>query len=328
MYDDAHKLEIKNMIDATITEVRSMTNALMPSTLKDFGIGLLTSIDRMQINYSENNSSFLPGYLPTPGFIGTMKPTFGYTMGSQRDVRHIAAQNGWLTTFDQFNQQYSETHNENLDYSINTEPISDLKIDFTGGKTYATNFTENFNTTDTNGDGLSNTYNSLIQNTFGNFNISTSLIRTAFSKSDANQSATFDDFRDNRLIVANRLARDFYGNTTFPLDAEGFPVGFGKNSQRVLLPSFLAAYHGTDPEKVSTGAFRDIPIPNWQLKYTGLMKLPWFKKNFKRFSVQHGYTSSYTVNQFNTNLLFDRNTDQDAATAQRDQAGNFLNNTL
>ena len=72
----------------------------------------------MQINYSENNSSFLPGYLPTPGFIGTMKPTFGYTMGSQRDVRHIAAQNGWLTTFDQFNQQYSETHNENLDYSL------------------------------------------------------------------------------------------------------------------------------------------------------------------------------------------------------------------
>ncbi|PWG04364.1 ATP-binding protein [Polaribacter aquimarinus] len=37
--DDAHKQEIKKMIDATITEVRSMTNALMPSTLTDFGIG-------------------------------------------------------------------------------------------------------------------------------------------------------------------------------------------------------------------------------------------------------------------------------------------------
>ena len=66
-------------------------------------------------------------------------------MGSQRDVRRIAARNGWLTTFDQFNQQYTETFNQNFDFSINTEPLNDLKIDFNGGKTYATNLNENFN---------------------------------------------------------------------------------------------------------------------------------------------------------------------------------------
>jgi len=37
--DVMHKEEIKNMIDDTITEVRSMTNALMPATLEDFGLG-------------------------------------------------------------------------------------------------------------------------------------------------------------------------------------------------------------------------------------------------------------------------------------------------
>ncbi|APZ47257.1 sensor histidine kinase [Polaribacter reichenbachii] len=36
---ESHKKEIKSMIDTTIAEVRSMTNALMPSTLEDFGIG-------------------------------------------------------------------------------------------------------------------------------------------------------------------------------------------------------------------------------------------------------------------------------------------------
>lgn len=36
---ETHKAEIKKMIDTTISEVRSMTNALMPSTLEDFGIG-------------------------------------------------------------------------------------------------------------------------------------------------------------------------------------------------------------------------------------------------------------------------------------------------
>ena len=308
------------------------TNSKKKFNLKDFGIGLLTSIDRMQINYSENNSSFLPGYLPTPGFIGTMKPTFGYTMGSQRDVRNIAAQNGWLTTFDQFNQQYSETRNENLDYSINTEPISDLKIDFTGGKTYATNFTENFNTTDTSGDGLSNTYNSLIQNTFGNFNISTSLIRTAFSKSDEVSSAPFEDFKNNRLEIANRLAQNFYGNSTYATDTEGYPLGFGKNSQSVLLPAFLSAYSGKKASKISLDAFRDIPIPNWTLKYTGFMRNKWFKKRFKRFSITHGYRSSYTINQFRTNLDY-KAADPTLDYASQnpnvlDQSGNFKAQTL
>ena len=83
-----------------------------------------------------------------------------------------------------FNQQYSETHNQNLDYVINMEPIKDLKIDLTGGKTYASSLNENFHAAkDTNGDGLID-YTSLFQNSFGNFNISTSLIKTAFSQSD------------------------------------------------------------------------------------------------------------------------------------------------
>ncbi|SHG68897.1 T9SS outer membrane translocon Sov/SprA [Winogradskyella jejuensis] len=286
-------------------------------------LDVVTMVKRVTVNYVENNGTFLPGYLNTPGFLGTVRPTLGFTFGSQADIRQRVAQNGWLTIFPEFNQQYTENTDRRLDFTANLEPMRDLKIDLIGSRNYQENTAQNFRGLDSDNDGFSDAYEELINNSFGNFNISTSLIRTAFSKSDANQSATFDDFRDNRLIVANRLARDFYGNTTFPLDAEGFPVGFGKNSQRVLLPSFLAAYHGTDPEKVSTGAFRDIPIPNWQLKYTGLMKLPWFKKNFKRFSLQHGYRSTYSINQFRTNLDFDPLNPNEV-----DQGGNFKNETL
>ena len=60
-------------------------------------IDLVTMVKRNQINYSENNGSFLPGYLQTHGFIGTLKPSFGYTFGSQRNIRQLAARNGWLT---------------------------------------------------------------------------------------------------------------------------------------------------------------------------------------------------------------------------------------
>lgn len=59
--NDRHKKEIKNRIDDTITEVRSMTNALMPSTLEDFGLGatLKNYIDaislsvQIQINFED-----------------------------------------------------------------------------------------------------------------------------------------------------------------------------------------------------------------------------------------------------------------------------------
>ncbi|MEH6537136.1 MAG: cell surface protein SprA [Psychroserpens sp.] len=304
------------------------------SKILNAGIDILTAVKRVQINYTENNGSYLPGYLSTPGFIGTLKPTLGYTFGSQQDIRDLAARNGWLTVFPDFNQQYSETTNRILDISADIELIKDLNIDLTGGRVYSKNTTQNFNTTDTNGDGLSNTYNSLITNSFGNFNISTALIKTAFSTSDENQSPAFEDFRANRLTVARRLARNFYGNDNFAVDGEGYPLGFGKNSQAVLLPSFLAAYQGANPDKISLSAFRDIPIPNWQLKYTGFMKMKWFKKRFKRFSITHGYRSSYTINQFRTNLDLDSDLLQPGVDYESqnpevlDQSGNFKNGTI
>jgi cell surface protein SprA len=297
-------------------------------------VDIVTMVKRVQFGYSENNGTFLPGYLPTPGFIGTLRPTFGYTFGSQQDIRQIVAQNGWLTVFPEFNQQYTEVTNKTLDYSADIEPMRDLKINLIGNRTFAENLNQNFRGLDIDNDGLSDQYEELITNSFGNFNISTALIRTAFAQSDETQSATFDDFRANRLIIANRLARQFYGTDNFATDAEGFPLGFGKNSQRVLLPAFLAAYQGSDPDKIDTGAFRDVPIPNWQIKYTGLMRIPWFKKTFRRFSIQHGYRSRYTINQFRNNLDLDEsllNPGQsylDQPQDVLDQSGNIKNATL
>ena len=279
-------------------------------------IGLATSIKKIQLNYQENNGIFLPGYTPNIGFAGTLKPTAGFVFGSQAEVRELAARKGWLTIFPEFNEQYTEVESRQLDYQINTEILPDLKLDLTGSRLYSENYAENYIVEE----GI---YRSLTPNAFGNFNISTMLIRTAFSPSDENSSQTFDNLRNNRLVVANRLAESFYGNTNFDRDEDGFPVGFGKTSQQVLLPSFLSAYKGNDASKEKTGIFRDIPLPNWDLKYTGLMKLKWFKKNFKRFSIQHGYRSSYTVNQFQTNLDFDRNNPEEL-----DQAGNFKSPTF
>ena len=280
-------------------------------------IDLVTMVKKVQLNYQENNGIFLPGYTPTVGFAGTFKPTAGFTFGSQAEVRDLAARNGWLTLYPEFNEQYTEVESTQLDFQANLIPTRDLKIDFTASRIYSENYAENYIVEN-------ELYRSLTPSVFGNFNISTIMIKTAFSTSDENFSEPFEDFRNNRLTIAKRLAEKYYGTTNYPVDPEtGYPIGFGKTSQDVLLPAFLSAYKGSSPEKESTSIFRDIPIPNWDLKYTGLMRFSWFKKYFKRFSLQHGYRSGYTVNQFRTNLDFDVNNPEET-----DQAGNFKSRTL
>lgn len=279
-------------------------------------IDLLTSLKRIQFNYQENNGIFLPGYMPSVGFMGTTKPTAGFIFGSQSDVRALAARNGWLTLYPEFNEQYTELHNQQMDIQANLEPIKGLTIDVVGSRSYSENYAENFLIHD----GL---YQSMTPHTFGNFNISTLLIKTAFRSSDAMSSTTFDDFRNNRLVIANRLAEAHYGGGEIPRTEDGFPVGFGRTSQDVLLPAFLSAYSGKDAGKEKTGIFRDVPLPNWDIKYTGLMNIQWFKNNFKRFSINHGYRAAYTVNQFQSNLDYNP-LDPEAI----DQAGNFKSKTL
>ena len=67
------------------------------SPFYDGMIGILTSVKNIQVNYTKNSGTVLPGYTPSVGFLGTSKPTLGFVFGSQDDVRYEAAKNGWLT---------------------------------------------------------------------------------------------------------------------------------------------------------------------------------------------------------------------------------------
>ena len=304
--------------------------------------GVLTSLKNAQINYSENKGTVLPGYLPGIGFFGTARPTLGFVFGSQDDVRYEAAKRGYLTGYDEFNQNFTQVTTKTLNFTANLDLFPDFKIDLTADRTYADNFSEQYDVSD---DGQ---YNSRSPYNFGNFSVSTVMIKTAFKTSDVNESSAFNDFRENRIIIANRLAEQYYGpsiprygDLANPIPAstdpnyaiyssnQGFPIGFGKNSQAVLLPSFLAAYtgfatkgYGQTASGISLDAFRDIPIPNWTVKYSGLMRYTFFKENFKRFSFQHSYRSSYTINAFRSNLEYSKNPNA------FDTGGNFINKNI
>ena len=278
-------------------------------------VGVLTSVKNIQINYTQNEGTVLPGFTPGVGFLGTTKPSLGFVLGSQSDIRYEAAKNGWLTNYEDFNQSFTQVSTKTLNMTADVDLFKDFKINLTADRSLTENFSEQYDVTDGN-------YNSRSPYSYGNFSISTVMIGTAFGKSDEVSSAAFDDFRENRLVVAERLAAGYYGRSDFPRTADGFPVGFGKSSQSVLLPSFLAAYTGGDAGGVSLGAFRNIPIPNWTIKYTGLMNFKYFKDRFKSFSLHHGYRASYTINSFRSNFDYDRNSDV------KDASGNFLSPTI
>ncbi|MEC4003204.1 cell surface protein SprA [Flavobacterium sp. SUN052] len=262
-------------------------------------IGIVTSVKNIQINYTENQGTSLPGFLPGIGFFGSTKPSLGFAFGAQDDIRFEAAKNGWLTTYPDYNQNYTHVTTRTLDFTANMDLFPDFKIDLSGNRTYADNFSEQY-------DVSNGQYNSRSPYNTGNFAISTVLIKTAFKNSDEFGSEAFDQFRNNRVIIANRLATNYNGGAAYTVDTEGYPVGFGKTSQEVLLPAFLAAYTGSDASSSSLGIFRNIPIPNWNIKYSGLMRYKFFKDKFKRFSIQHAYKASYTVNSFRSNLDYNQ----------------------
>ena len=274
-------------------------------------VDLLSSIKRAQFNYSENNGKVIPGYLPNVAFMGTLDPTFGFTFGSQADVRYEVAKRGWLTNFPNFNEPFVQVHNSKLNISAQINPLKDLTIDLNAERNYSNNLSENYQVQDLD-------YIAMNTNEYGNFGISTILIKTAFSGGTDIINKNFTNFRENRLIIANRLAAQS-GTSLINRDEIGFPEGFSKNHQTVLTASFISAYSGTNPDKISFDPIQGMPLPNWNFKYTGLSKIKSLAKIFNRFSLTHGYRSSYTLTNYQTNLEYDP-----TQPLLKDKLGNYM----
>tara|TARA_Y100000994_G_scaffold43191_1_gene33777 strand:- start:12506 stop:19615 length:7110 start_codon:yes stop_codon:yes gene_type:complete len=260
------------------------------------------SVKNLSISYTETNGTLLPGFLPETQFLGLNRPfsspapTLGFVLGSQNDIREQAAMQGWLTTDTLLNYLYTQTYSNNLNLRATVEPVSRFKIMFTGSRRYSENENEYFRNTSSD---LSNPTFEHISNTkSGNFNISFLPIRTAFIGDRAdNSSELFDNFLNYRFNIAQRLANE-------EGVVQDWPDGYGPSSQQVLIPAFLSAYSGTDPDRQSLNAFPRIPMPNWNINFNGFTKIRWVKNNFKNVTMSHSYRSTYSVGSFISNMNY------------------------
>jgi cell surface protein SprA len=282
-------------------------------SMKDIVNGVLKTallVKNISISYRRNQGVVLPGFNKKPHFFGqdwdAMAPGIPFALGSQNiDIRELSSQGGWLTSNTDLNQFFKLTNSETLNLRGTLEPIKGFRIELTANRTKTNNSQEIYKYDPNLGD-----YESF--NTIENGSHSISFIswNTSFIKDDDNYSnATFQQFRDNREVIANRLAgSNPYDNSI--VDSTGYPLGYQSNSQDVLIPAFLAAYSGKNASSVGLNNFPNIPLPNWRINFDGLRNLKWIKKRMNNIVLSHSYQSTYSVGNYVTSLDYEEGFDQ------------------
>jgi len=282
-------------------------------------IGLLTSIKNVSAAYTRTEGTTIPGYLPNSSFAGEdpnyNAPGIGFLLGSQADLRQKAVRNGWLTTDTLQNQLYITSLTTNLNFKATLEPFKDFRIELIATKTQDQSYQTNLKFSPT-----TNTFENLTPTTTGDYTISYMSIATAFSKISGidNSSPVFDKFLADRSIISQRLGKQ---NPNSLAQAGGYADGYGPNSQNVIVPAFLAAYTGRNAATIGLGSFPSIPIPNWQITYNGLSRIPFFSDLFESVDLRDGYRSTYTVGGYNSLLQY---AETGGHVSSRDENNDFL----
>ncbi len=274
-------------------------------------------IKRISFRYSENSSTSLPGYLNNIGFMGqdwqNMKPGLKYAFGWQPDQQWLdqLGEGGWMTQDSTLNTEYRQQFTQQLDLQATLKPVPDLTIDIRLHQSFSKNHSELFKK-------LDGSYQHLSPYDAGGFEVSYFSLKTLFDKVDneSSVSSTYKRFEDYRQIISKRLGNlNPYTNGAPDPEDPNYSKGYGKYAEQVLIPSFLAAYKGEDPEKIAlfpekSGGIRENPFhnikpfPNWSIKYNGLAKIPFFRQFLSNLTLSHSYSSVLSMNSFSSSLLF------------------------
>ncbi len=266
-------------------------------------------IRNFSISYKNTYAMTLPGFLPEVGdMLGQHRSHNGFTPGLGfafgmvgKEYIHSAVDRGWLLC-DSITSPATTNAQEDLQLRMAIEPIRDLKIDLTANRTHNRSNEIQF------------MFSGMPELRSGNFNMSIITIRSAFERprlSNGYSSASFDRFLNNMEVIQQRVQTRYDGailpTSATRADATTPNIGVvDAYSPDVMVPAFLAAYSGRDARKSTLDFFPSIfsMLPNWKITYSGLSKLPFFKKHFKSINITHAYRSTYSVGSYNTYQSF------------------------
>ncbi len=269
-----------------------------------YGARFLMMVRNVNVSYKNTQNMSLPGFLPNVGDMlgeskvgGLWAPGLDFAFGlTGEDYIEKAADRGWLLCSDSIVSPATLTGNEALDLKATVEPFRDFKINITANRTTNSSKTVQY------------MYEGMPTTQTGSFTMTTIGLRTLFRGSgradNGYNSSTFQDFLHSLSGYRERVERQYSGSK-YPagtiLAGQSFNPANGTidaYSSDVMIPAFLGSYLGGN----SLDIFPDISrlLPNWNVSYAGLAKLPRMKKIFKSFNLNHAYKCTYAVGNYSS----------------------------
>jgi len=318
------KIKAKKVKEKKVKEKKDPNKLPEIGNIPAFIMRLATSLKRVGVQYNEDFGTTLPGYMDSTKLLGnnfnSREPGFGYIFGYQPDTNWINnfGAKGLLSRDSLVSAMIQQRYNQRLNITAQISPFRDFNIDVNLDKTYDKQYSELYK--DIDGDGPLGGPAPLARlnpYALGSFSVSYISYQTLFTKFHPDViSATFQEFQNNRTILSKRLSglNNYQGGVIDPNDPKYYK-GYGRYAQDVVIPAFLSAYTKKDPNTINltknsnptlkSNPFSGIiPKPNWTVTYNGLTRLKGMDKIFTNFTLRHGYHSTFSMNSFNTALLF------------------------
>lgn len=306
--------KMKGNVKLTVREDKTKPKTSFAKEAVAYALRFAMMPRSLSFKWRSSHSLNLPQFSPNVGDIfgqsnkyGPMAPGLDFAFGFY-DESYVnkALERGWLLTSDDMTSPAIWNQGKEFNFELTLEPIRGLKIVLTS------------NLTDNRTRQVQFMFNGMPTTHTGSYTRTHVAIASALKNSKADNgyaSAAFNKFLAYIPVVAQRFER-MYAGTTYP-DA-GFLEGntlagspynqavgsVSPTSPDVLIPAFIAAYSGYDPEKITLQHFPGLGSmrPNWRVTYDGFLQLGNMSNIFKSFTVSHAYQCTYSVGSYTSYL--------------------------
>lgn len=302
------KVDTATTLKLTVTPKAPLEETTWYKTAQCIARGLML-VRNVSFSYRNQYSMYLPGFMPEIGdFFGQrggdiMSPGLSFAFGFVGDdYISKAADRGWLLMSDSIATPATTSLTEDFQLRMTLEPIKNLKIDLNASRT------------ETKSKSIQYMYSGMPTTQSGTLTMTTISLGSAFESmgnaTNGYHSATFEKFCRSLDGFRDRVEAQYAG-AVYPdgtaLAGQTFDPANGsvsKYSADVMIPAFLSAYTSMGGKSLSIFPSLARMLPNWTVRYSGLVQLPWFRDVFKSFNINHSYKSIYAVGSYSTYSTF------------------------
>lgn len=307
---DDNKIRITQKVDTattlklTVTAKEPLENMKWYKTMQVIARGLMLIRD-VSFTYRNQYGMSLPGFMPGIGDMfgqkrgDIMSPGLDFAFGTISD-NYIskAMDRGWLLLNDSVATPATTTLTKDLQVRMTLEPVKGLKIDLNASRT------------ETRAKSIQYMYQGMPTTQSGTFTMTTLSLGSALegtgSANSGYKSASFEKFCRSLDSFRDRVEAQYAG-ARYPdgskFQGEVFNPqngGVDKYSADVMIPAFLSTYTSMGGKSLNIFPALSRLLPNWTVRYSGLVQLPWFRDVFKSFNINHGYKSIYAVGSYSS----------------------------